>query len=186
MSPTPASYPNCPRKPPVNPVNKVNPVPIPNQEGWWWAKGRLGWTCVRVRQLDGVWVGLNPYDGIERPLHFPNDAYWDGITWHDQVPLPSPPGHQPGWSLQPVWNEQELGAIQKLAKMKDMDTAAVIRQALRQYHAVAHGACSITWPPPQESPRDTRNDGDSWTEPDRSGGGGHTPDEIRLAAGDVW
>lgn len=47
---------------------------------------------------------------------------------------------------QPAWNEKEITAIEKLAEMKDMDTAAVIRQALRQYHAVAHGACSITWP----------------------------------------
>jgi len=47
---------------------------------------------------------------------------------------------------QPVWNESEITAIEKLAEMKDIVTAAVIRQALRQYHAVAHGACSITWP----------------------------------------
>ena len=47
---------------------------------------------------------------------------------------------------QPAWNEREIAAIEKLAEIKDMDTAAVVRQALRQYHAVALGACSITWP----------------------------------------
>ena len=46
----------------------------------------------------------------------------------------------------PAWNNKEIAAIEKLAEMKDMDTSAVVRQALRQYHAVAHGACSITWP----------------------------------------
>lgn len=104
----------------------INPnLPIPNKEGWWWAKGRLGWTCVRVRQLDGVWVGLNPYDGIERPIHFPDDAYWDGITWHSEALPPS-------------------------------ENAAPLSPSA------------------------------PWTEPDRSGGGGHTPDEIARAAGDVW
>lgn len=106
----------------------INPyLPGPNKEGWWWAKGRLGWTCVRVRQLDGVWVGLNPYDGIERPIHFPDDAYWDGITWHNEAV-----------------------------------------------------------PPSQEFPRDTRNDAAPWTEPDRSGGGGFTHDEITRATGDRY
>lgn len=46
---------------------------------------------------------------------------------------------------QPVWNEKEIAAIKELAKMKDVSTVAVVRQALRQYHAVAHGACSIEW-----------------------------------------
>lgn len=46
---------------------------------------------------------------------------------------------------QPVWNAKEITAIEKLAQMKDMGTAAVVRQALRQYQAVALGACSITW-----------------------------------------
>lgn len=41
-------------------------------------------------------------------------------------------------------------------------------------------------PPAQESPRDTRDDHQPWTEPDRSGGGGHTTEEIRRAAGEVW
>lgn len=100
----------------------------PNQEGWWWVKSRLGFTCVRVRQLDGVWVGLNPYDGKEHPIHFPNDAFWDGMTWHGQVTHPSHP----------------------------------------------------------EFPRDTRNDGAPWTEPDRSGGGGHTPEEIDRARVDRY
>lgn len=37
-----------------------------------------------------------------------------------------------------------------------------------------------------ESPRDTRDDHQPWTEPDRSGSGGHTTEEIRWAAGEVW
>jgi hypothetical protein len=62
---------------------------IPDKEGWFWAKGRLGWTCVKVRQLAGVWVGLNPYDGKEHPLHFPDDQFWDGIEWHGEAPPPA-------------------------------------------------------------------------------------------------
>lgn len=66
---------------------------IPDKEGWFWAKGRLGWTCVKVRQLAGVWVGLNPYDGKEHPLHFPDDQFWDGIEWHGEA---LPPDSQNG------------------------------------------------------------------------------------------
>ena len=54
----------------------------PSQEGWFWAKGKLGWTCVKVREVAGRWMGLNPYTGTEHDLHFPNDDHWDGIEWH--------------------------------------------------------------------------------------------------------
>ena len=29
--------------------------------------------------------GLNPYDGKEHPLHFPDDQFWDGIEWHGEA-----------------------------------------------------------------------------------------------------
>jgi hypothetical protein len=61
----------------------------PNKEGWWWAKTGLGWTCVRVRQLNSVWVGLNPYDGEEYPLDFLDSTFWEGTTWHGEAIPPS-------------------------------------------------------------------------------------------------
>ena len=46
----------------------------------------------------------------------------------------------------PVWDLTEITAIEKLAEMKDIDAATVVRQSVRQYQAVAHGACTLVGP----------------------------------------
>jgi hypothetical protein len=44
-----------------------------------------------------------------------------------------------------------MNAIDKLAALKGMLPVQVVRQALRQYHAVALGACHLAWPPMGEA-----------------------------------
>lgn len=73
----------------------------PSQEGWFWAKGKLGWTCVKVREVAGRWMGLNPYTGTEHDLHFPHDDHWDGIEWHGPA-LPPDSQNAAGDSTRPA------------------------------------------------------------------------------------
>lgn len=60
---------------------------IPDKEGWFWAKDKLGWTCIKIRKLGNTWVGLNPYIGKEYPLNY---KYWDDLEWHGEA---VPPNH---------------------------------------------------------------------------------------------
>ena len=62
----------------------------PDCEGWWWAKSKLGWTVVKVREAGGRMWALDPYCGCEFDLNFPNDAHWDGVTeWAGPFEQPS-------------------------------------------------------------------------------------------------